>query len=541
MSRLGNYLEKQGLLTREQLEAALQHQAEHGARLGTNLVELGMLRVEQLAESLSMFHNVALPPRKWIERPHRAAVKRVSRLLVERVRFIPMRLDGNVLHVAVMDPRHPRVLDDLRFATGCRIEPYVLPEIWMHDWLLTLFKMPRGIREIATAAPWPVHPPAAGQSYDFEAAQVAQVAQMAQVAQAMQVMAPPVPAARAMPVHAPPPVPAAARPPLLIVQDRRSAPPNAAAQEWAVAPIAPGFAQQPVAAPFASANWPLHAPAPAPAPAATVRSLAELAAAAAIPTAQEAPPPSWQDPEPQSGSFWQRKPVFDWTVQAPEPRPSAREALPPEPRRVSERVPPPRSERPQARAHSAPVSERVPPPESERPAAMAHSARVATSELVHLETQLREVNERERLLELSMTIGASFASRVALFVVQRGAVQGLRCSIQGTARTIDGVRVPLESISMLADAASATEPARVDPRARTFDQHVLELLDDTSATEAVLFPVAVKQRVVNVLYASNGRDPLGAIAFAALAALAQQMGAAYEQLILHRKAAGSAR
>src|SRR5262249_10482029 len=122
MSRFAQYLIKRGLLSSEQVEEALQHQAVYGARLGTNLVELGLLDMERLAECLSEFHRVPLPPRPWLERPRRAALKRVTRPLVERIRFIPLRLDNNLLHAAVMDPNDPGVLDDLRFATGCRIQ-----------------------------------------------------------------------------------------------------------------------------------------------------------------------------------------------------------------------------------------------------------------------------------------------------------------------------------------------------------------------------------------------------------------------------------
>jgi hypothetical protein len=152
MSRIGQFLEARGVITSEQLDEALGHQAVQGARLGTNLVELGYLSAETLAECLSAYHKVPLPARKWLEKPQRAAAQRVTRALVERIRFIPMRLDGKVLHAALLDPRHPNVLDDVRFATGCRIEPYVLPEIWMHDWLFELFHVPRGIRQVQSRA-----------------------------------------------------------------------------------------------------------------------------------------------------------------------------------------------------------------------------------------------------------------------------------------------------------------------------------------------------------------------------------------------------
>jgi hypothetical protein len=88
MPLLGQYLKKRGLVSDEQLEEALGHQAVHGARLGTNLVELGFVSIEALAESLSRLHKVPMPSRSWLEKPQRAAVQRVTRPLVERIRFI---------------------------------------------------------------------------------------------------------------------------------------------------------------------------------------------------------------------------------------------------------------------------------------------------------------------------------------------------------------------------------------------------------------------------------------------------------------------
>jgi hypothetical protein len=492
MSRFGNYLQEHGLLSAEQLEEALQHQDGNGARLGTNLIELGMIGVEQLAECLSRFHGVPLPPRKWLERPQRAAVKRVTRPLVERLRFVPMRLDGNVLHVAMLDPRDPHVLDDLRFASGCRIEPYVLPEVWMHDWLLALFKMPRGIRQVQVAHS-PTDPPAEVDAmYDFQTVNFVQAAAMGQQPESAKV-------ARAIP-----PVPAAAR-----VRSRVATEPMVNLPQPASAVQVSATAAQASAASAAQVErtWGSITPVQASEAAVTVRSLAELAAGIDRPSAQPvAEPAPVKAPDPEAAAFWQRRPVFNWSA-------------PDEP--------------PRARPSSRPVP-------SAQPSGIVRPVRAAAGELGKLEAALREVQDRERLLELSFVIGASFASTLALFVVQRGEVQGLRCVHRGAPRAIDGV-LPLEPPCMLIDAANAGEPIRVDPRARTSDQRIVQLVGDVETGEAGLFPVAVKQRVVNVLYASNGGEPLGAIAFAALGALAQQIGAAYEQLILIRKAAGSAR
>ena len=63
MARLGQYLIRQGLITAEQLDEALQHQALYGARLGTNLVDLAFVTLSELAQQLSTFHRAPLPPR----------------------------------------------------------------------------------------------------------------------------------------------------------------------------------------------------------------------------------------------------------------------------------------------------------------------------------------------------------------------------------------------------------------------------------------------------------------------------------------------
>ncbi len=60
MPRLGELLVAAGLITPAQLDDGLRAQVIHGARLGTNLVELGHARLDQVAEALARQHG--LPP-----------------------------------------------------------------------------------------------------------------------------------------------------------------------------------------------------------------------------------------------------------------------------------------------------------------------------------------------------------------------------------------------------------------------------------------------------------------------------------------------
>lgn len=557
MSRLGLYLQSRGLITRDQLDDALSHQAVQGARLGTNLVELGYLSIEQLAACLADFHQVPLPERRWLERPQRAATQRATRSLVERIRFIPMRLDGKVLHAALLDPRHPNVLDDLRFATGCRIEPYVLPEIWMHDWLLQLFKLPRGIRHVETRG-----------TLDESTPPPSRAAPRASKA----ARATPARGSASVPLTRPPPRFESARPPPVfdstvpapLFETTAMAHASATTPAGSVRPISglppiPSQAPGPRRATNPPPFRPLSAPngrsvRPPPVP---VRTLA----GGPLPSIEETSW-SWRAPQPAAVPIHleldEEDPdsipditAFGPTASTPPP-PSVvppahhsstpaglwRESTPPT-------AAPPVLAAPAASEESTgelelPALSPEPQPE---PAALdqlepATAAQTLATDLASWEAELLAAANRDQLIEVTFRIASCFASHVALFIVHQGMVQGQSSMENGIARALDGVLVPLDAQSAITEAATRGEPLRASPMAQVIDERISLILCD-EAREVALFPVAIKQRVVNVLYASTGGEPLGAIAFGALSQLAQQMGAAYGRLILSRKASST--
>src|SRR5947208_15912988 len=51
--RLGDLLVREGLITREQLEKALQEQKQNGTRVGYNLVKLGFVQETELTKMLA--------------------------------------------------------------------------------------------------------------------------------------------------------------------------------------------------------------------------------------------------------------------------------------------------------------------------------------------------------------------------------------------------------------------------------------------------------------------------------------------------------
>jgi hypothetical protein len=135
MSRLGQYLVEHEILTAAQLREAEHSKAFYGGRLGTNLVKLGLMELEELAAHLSDLWGVPLPPVDWLEEPEARAAQVLPLPLIRRYKLLPLKLEKTQIHVAMLDPTDSVQLDFIATAAGRRVVPYVLPEIRLLHWL----------------------------------------------------------------------------------------------------------------------------------------------------------------------------------------------------------------------------------------------------------------------------------------------------------------------------------------------------------------------------------------------------------------------
>ncbi len=111
-----------------ELEEASQAIVLYGARLGTALIELGMMSAEQVDEALARHHGLPDIPKEWLAKPDAAARAALHVDLVKRHRAFPLQFEKRTLHIGLLDPRDEAVLDNLAFASGCLIAPYALTE-----------------------------------------------------------------------------------------------------------------------------------------------------------------------------------------------------------------------------------------------------------------------------------------------------------------------------------------------------------------------------------------------------------------------------
>jgi len=142
MKTFGHYLVEQGVITKEQFEEATQSRVVFGGRLGTNLAELGYMRIEDIGRHLSEHLEVPLAPEEWLSHPSDEARDALTGELVEKHSVLPLHLEKRTLHLAMLDPRNPVQIDEIAFVTGLRIVPYVLAEVQ----LLALLEHHYGLR-----------------------------------------------------------------------------------------------------------------------------------------------------------------------------------------------------------------------------------------------------------------------------------------------------------------------------------------------------------------------------------------------------------
>ncbi len=127
--RLGDRLLAEKLITQEQLQEALAAQVVHGGRLGTNLVELGRLKEEDLARVLGQLHGC--PYAAGEMKPDPQALAHAEPRFMDEHDLVPMRVEATRLTVAVLNPHAFRPLEELAFRCGKRVVAVIVPEFRM--------------------------------------------------------------------------------------------------------------------------------------------------------------------------------------------------------------------------------------------------------------------------------------------------------------------------------------------------------------------------------------------------------------------------
>lgn len=122
--RLGDLLVENGLISKEQLNYALQRQKTTGKKLGEILIDEGIIQEKQMIEVLEFQLGIPhMDLEKYYIDPE--IPKLINESLARRQMLIPIKKDHNRLIVAMNDPLNIFAQDDVRIATGMEISPVI--------------------------------------------------------------------------------------------------------------------------------------------------------------------------------------------------------------------------------------------------------------------------------------------------------------------------------------------------------------------------------------------------------------------------------
>ena len=125
--RLGDILVDAGLITSEQLQEALSKQKTMGKRLGKVLVETGFATEDSIANTLASQMNIPfLNLNEFVVTPE--ILTTIPEGIVRTHSLLPVKLNGNMLQIAMSDPLDVFIIDEINFQTGYEIDVAISSE-----------------------------------------------------------------------------------------------------------------------------------------------------------------------------------------------------------------------------------------------------------------------------------------------------------------------------------------------------------------------------------------------------------------------------
>jgi type IV pilus assembly protein PilB len=145
--KLGEILVRAGVLTVEQVEAALDRHRGSKLRLGKILVMEGLVAESQIVEILARQLKIErYRPESFPLDPRVAEL--VPAETAQRFMLAPLRQDGPLLTVAVTDPLNVRAQELIERRTGCEVAPVICSEEQVLILLRTLYPSYGGISDL---------------------------------------------------------------------------------------------------------------------------------------------------------------------------------------------------------------------------------------------------------------------------------------------------------------------------------------------------------------------------------------------------------
>ena len=146
-SRLGEMLVKEALITADQLRSAVAYQKQHGGRLGSVMIKLGLVNDDEITGVLSRQYGVPSINLKYYE-VDPSVIRLIPQDTAVRYQVVPLSRVGSTLTIAMTDPTNVFAMDDIKFMTGFNIEPVVAPESAVNEAISKFYGEAQSVEEL---------------------------------------------------------------------------------------------------------------------------------------------------------------------------------------------------------------------------------------------------------------------------------------------------------------------------------------------------------------------------------------------------------
>lgn len=122
--KLAEILVRDNIITKEELEKALEIQEKSGGSLGSILIDNGFANEWEIAAAIGKQLNVPFITLSHYE-IDQSILHSIPQELVRKYQIVPVDKTGDTLTVALSDPSNIYLLDELRLLTNCKIVPVI--------------------------------------------------------------------------------------------------------------------------------------------------------------------------------------------------------------------------------------------------------------------------------------------------------------------------------------------------------------------------------------------------------------------------------
>lgn len=125
--KLGELLVSQGLISKVQLDSAVDYKRKHNTRLGSALVQLGHVNENVYTTFLAKQYGLSAISLDNLE-ISQEVVSLVPRNLCEKHCLIPFAFENNRVSIAIFDPTNVGAIDDVRFLCNRDVDVFIAAE-----------------------------------------------------------------------------------------------------------------------------------------------------------------------------------------------------------------------------------------------------------------------------------------------------------------------------------------------------------------------------------------------------------------------------